>query len=125
MSILNVPPEIYSTFRDYLTVEAPRETPAPQPVALVAEQVPAELKDCLERARAAIQQDQISSALEDYQHLIKSKILLEDVIQGLTQALIRHPDELPLLQALGDAYLRCDRLPEAMDAYTRAERLIK
>jgi cytochrome c-type biogenesis protein CcmH/NrfG len=91
----------------------------------VAEQVPAELKDCLERARAAIQQDQISAALEDYQHLIKSKVLLEEVIQDLTQALMRHPDELPLLQALGDAYLRCDRLQEAMDAYTRAERLVK
>jgi len=125
VSILNVPLETFNTLRDYLTVEAPRETPAPQPVALVAEQVPAELKDCLERARAAIQQDQISAALGNYQHLIKSKVLLEDVIQDLTQALMRHPDELLLLQALGDAYLRCDRLQEAMDAYTRAERLIK
>ena len=125
VSILNVPLETFNIIRAYLTVEAPRETPAPQPVAYVAEQVPIELKDTLERARAAIQQDQISAALEDYQHLIKSKVLLEEVIQDLTQALMRHPDELPLLQALGDAYLRCDRLQEAMDAYTRAERLIK
>jgi competence ComEA-like helix-hairpin-helix protein len=125
VNILNVPFETFNTIQDYLTVETPPEIPGPQVVAYGAEQVSAELKDTLDRARIAIQQDQVDASLEDYHHLIKSKVFLEDVIQDLTEALKSHPEEFSLLQALGDAYMRCDRLQEAMDTYTRAERAVK
>ena len=43
----------------------------------------------------------------------------------LREALYRYPVEVSLWQALGDAYMRSNRLQEALDAYTKAEELLR
>jgi hypothetical protein len=40
-------------------------------------------------------------------------------------ALYRYPVEVSIWQALGDAYMRSNRLQEALDAYTKAEELLR
>ena len=41
------------------------------------------------------------------------------------QALYRYPVEVAILQALGDAYMRANRLQDALDSYTKAEELLR
>jgi cytochrome c-type biogenesis protein CcmH/NrfG len=51
--------------------------------------------------------------------------LLDEIVDDLLKAVDRHPVEISLYQALGDAYMRKDQLQEALDAYTRAEELLR
>jgi cytochrome c-type biogenesis protein CcmH/NrfG len=39
--------------------------------------------------------------------------------------LYRYPVEVSLWQLLGDAYMRANRLQDALDAYTKAEELLR
>ena len=48
-----------------------------------------------------------------------------DVIRDLRDALYRYPVEVSIWQALGDAYMRANRLQDALDAYTKAEELLR
>ena len=45
--------------------------------------------------------------------------------RDLRDALYRYPVEVPIWQALGDAYMRANRLQDALDAYTKAEELLR
>ena len=60
-----------------------------------------------------------------YGKLIRKGGPLEEVIRELRDALYRYPVEVPVWQALGDAYMRANRLQEALDAYTKAEELLR
>ena len=60
-----------------------------------------------------------------YGKLIRKGKSLEDIIRDLRDALYRYPVEVPLWQSLGDAYMRANRLQEALDAYTKAEELLR
>jgi cytochrome c-type biogenesis protein CcmH/NrfG len=63
--------------------------------------------------------------LASYNTLIKKNKNLDDVIADLQAALFNHPVEITLWQTLGDAYMKADRLQEALDAYTKAEELLR
>jgi cytochrome c-type biogenesis protein CcmH/NrfG len=67
----------------------------------------------------------IPSAVEHYAKLIKKGRCLDDAIRDLRDALYRYPIEVSIWQALGDAYMRSNRLQEALDAYTKAEELLR
>jgi hypothetical protein len=67
----------------------------------------------------------IAVALDIYSRLIRKGKSLEDIILELRDALHRYPVEVPIWQALGDAYMRANRLQEALDAYTKAEELLR
>ncbi len=67
----------------------------------------------------------IPGALEGYSKLIKKGNLLDEVIFDLRGTLQRYPVEVTIWQALGDAYMRTNRLQEALDAYTKAEGLLR
>ncbi len=57
--------------------------------------------------------------------MIRKGRSLEEIIRDLRDALYRYPVEVPIWQSLGDAYMRANRLQEALDAYTKAEELLR
>jgi competence ComEA-like helix-hairpin-helix protein len=67
----------------------------------------------------------IPAAMEKYGKLIKKGKMLDEIIFDLREALYRYPVEVIILQTLGDAYMRANRLQEALDAYTKAEELLR
>lgn len=76
-------------------------------------------------ARAELSRSNIPGALETYSKLIKKGRFLEEVIYDLRDALYRYPVEVSIWQSLGDAYMRANQLQEALDAYTKAEELLR
>ncbi|MGB9799238.1 MAG: tetratricopeptide repeat protein [Thermanaerothrix sp.] len=79
----------------------------------------------LHEAQNALQAGNLERALQFYNRLIQEAQHLEDVIHDLHEALYRYPIDVGLWQALGDAYVRSNRLQEALDAYTKAEELLR
>jgi tetratricopeptide (TPR) repeat protein len=76
-------------------------------------------------ARAELTRSNIPGALDAYGKLIKKGRFLEEVIFDLREALYRYPVEVSIWQALGDAYMRSNQLQDALDAYTKAEELLR
>ncbi len=107
--------------------KAPELIPAPAParprpaVSAAAKAAVATLSD----AQAQMGRGNIAAALDIYTKLIRKGKSLEDIIRDLRDALYRYPVEVPLWQSLGDAYMRANRLQEALDAYTKAEELLR
>ena len=79
----------------------------------------------LEAAQSALLHGQVESALEYYNSVIENGERLEETIHDLRDALYRYPVEISIWQALGDAYARSNQLQEALDAYTKAEELLR
>lgn len=79
----------------------------------------------LHEAQSALQAGNLERALQFYQRLIQGAYHLEDVIHDLHEALYRFPIDVGLWQALGDAYVRSNRLQDALEAYTKAEELLR
>lgn len=79
----------------------------------------------LGNARNELSRSNIPGALESYSRLIKKARFLDEVIYDLREALYRYPVEVNIWQALGDAYMRANRLQDALDAYTKAEELLR
>jgi hypothetical protein len=79
----------------------------------------------LASARNELSRSNIPGALETYGKLIKKGRFLEEVTFDLREALYRYPVEVSIWQALGDAYMRANRLQDALDAYTKAEELLR
>jgi tetratricopeptide (TPR) repeat protein len=76
-------------------------------------------------ARDAMAHGKIPDALQAYGTLIRKGKLLEEITFDLKEALYRFPVEVSIWQALGDAYMRANRLQDALDAYTKAEELLR
>jgi cytochrome c-type biogenesis protein CcmH/NrfG len=64
-------------------------------------------------------------AIAPLAELIRKRIQLDKIITMLNKAIDHHPKEILLWQTLGDAYVRADRLKEAIRAYQRAEELLE
>ena len=79
----------------------------------------------LTKAQAELSAGNIQSAINEYGGLIKRGRLLDEVIHDLREALYRFPVDVSIWQALGDAYMRANRLQDALDAYTKAEELLR
>jgi tetratricopeptide (TPR) repeat protein len=75
--------------------------------------------------RSELSRSNIPGALEAYGKLIKKGRFLDEVIYDLREALYRYPVEVSIWQSLGDAYMRANRLQDALDAYTKAEELLR
>jgi tetratricopeptide (TPR) repeat protein len=89
--------------------------------------VPAEDKDAefLAAAQTALDARQLEEAMQAYAKLIKKNRLLDEVIHDLREAIYRFPVDISIWQTLGDAYMRANRLQDALDAYTKAEELLR
>jgi cytochrome c-type biogenesis protein CcmH/NrfG len=79
----------------------------------------------LGQARGELNRSNVSGALDSYGRLIKKGRLLEDIIYDLREASYRYPVDVGIWQSLGDAYMRANRLQDALDAYTKAEELLR
>lgn len=110
-------------------VEAPalvveeEEPAATQPVQAAAPS--AESPERLQQAQTALEKGDTGAALADYNQFIQNGELLEETIHDLRDALYRHPVDVDIWQSLGDAYMRSNRIQEALDAYTKAEELLR
>ncbi|MCI0551580.1 MAG: tetratricopeptide repeat protein [Anaerolineae bacterium] len=76
-------------------------------------------------ARNELSRSNIPGALDTYAKLIKKGRFLDEIIYDLRDALYRYPVEVSIWQSLGDAYMRANRLQDALDAYTKAEELLR
>lgn len=114
--------------------KAPKKEPKPAPPATYVEPVTS-LRGTgmlsmpgdplLASARTELSRSNIPAALDSYGKLIKKGRYLEEVIFDLREALYRYPVEVSIWQALGDAYMRANQLQDALDAYTKAEELLR
>ena len=107
-------------------VEPRRPTPAPvvRPKPAARPNVAINGSSLL-NAKSELGRGNIAAALDIYTKLIRKGKSLEDIIHDLRDALYRYPVEVPIWQTLGDAYMRANRLQEALDAYTKAEELLR
>ena len=89
--------------------------------------IPPEDKDAefLSAAQTALDSKQIKESMHAYSKLIKKNRLLDEVIHDLREAIYRFPVDIQIWQTLGDASMRANRLQDALDAYTKAEELLR
>jgi len=136
-----VEPEPEETVAPPPPVEIPEPQPEPEPVEIKPATPPAPYKEpvtrksagvlalpgdaLLKQARNDLSGSNIAGALETYARLIKKGRFLEDVIHDLRDALYQYPVDVSIWQSLGDAYMRSNRLQDALDAYTKAEELLR
>lgn len=76
-------------------------------------------------AQSYLANGQLDRALALYNQLISSGQKIEETIHDLRDALYRYPIESSLWQTLGDAYMRSEHIQDALDAYTKAEELLR
>jgi tetratricopeptide (TPR) repeat protein len=110
----------------------PQEALPGEPVmSLPSEPTPASIEvssnpdEMIAQAQSALDKGQVDLALSIYNQLIPQGQHLEETIHDLRDALYRFPVESSIWQTLGDACMRNNRLQEALDAYTKAEELLK
>ncbi len=106
-------------------VEQPRPAKRSAPKSSTKPARKPEAAISLESAQSEMGRGNIGAAIEVYGKLIRKGKSLEEIIRDLRDALYRYPVEVPLWQALGDAYMHSNRLQEALDAYTKAEELLR
>jgi tetratricopeptide (TPR) repeat protein len=102
------------------TLAAPPEAPI-ETTELVSEVN----QSTLSNARNAINQGLPSQAVEYYNGLIKQNYQLDEIIKDLQAALNRFPVDVDMWITLGDAHFRAEELQEALNAYTKAEELVR
>jgi hypothetical protein len=89
--------------------------------------VPADDKDAelLFGAQMVLDKNSLDDSMKQYSKLIKKGHLLDEVIHDLQEAIHHFPVEVNIWKTLGDAYMRANRLQDALDAYTKAEELLR
>ena len=97
----------------------------PEPAQLSAEMESEVEIETLANARNAITQGQPSQAVAFYSELIKKNYRLNEVIKDLQDALYIFPVDVNMWVTLGDAHNRSADLQEALNAYTKAEELVR
>ena len=81
--------------------------------------------ELLTAAQDALGANKLNEAMQVYSKLIKKNRLLDEVIQDLREAVYRFPVDTIVWQTLGDASMRANHLQDALDAYTKAEELLR
>ncbi len=79
----------------------------------------------LVQAQTDLRNGNTASASNIFGQLIEGGQNLDEIIQSVQESLYRYPVDISLWQTLGDAYMRSNRIQEALDAYTKAEELLK
>jgi tetratricopeptide (TPR) repeat protein/uncharacterized protein Smg (DUF494 family) len=99
-------------------------SPILEPV-LPAIEISGDPGEMLRQAQLELAKGHIDRALSVYDRLIQQEQHLEEIIHDLRDALYRYPVEISIWQTLGDAYIRNNRVQDALDAYTKAEELLR
>ena len=79
----------------------------------------------LMEARQTLSQGLTEEALTVYDTLIRGNQSIEEVISDLQEVSYHYPNSLTVWQHLGDAYLRANKAKEALEAYIKAEKLLR
>jgi Flp pilus assembly protein TadD len=116
-----------------VTIEEPAvvESTASMPLRPVARLATAAViggdkdEQVVQQARDLLAHGGLNAAMTAYIKLIKRGKLLEEVIYDLQEAVYSHPVDVIVWQTLGDAYFSSNRLQEALDAYSKAEELLR
>ena len=105
---------------------APVRTPTLKQTGMLSH-IPVLDKDAelLSSAQNILDQNSLDEAMKKYSKLIKKGRLLDEVIHDLREAIYRYPVDVIIWQTLGDAYMRANRLQDALDSYTKAEELLR
>jgi hypothetical protein len=103
----------------------PLPTAANSAASASLEDLPTNGNPLIAQAQADLKAGNIDTALSSFNQAIEQGQNLDAVIQNLKDALNRHPVEISLWQTLGDAYMRNDQIQDALDAYTKAEELLR
>jgi cytochrome c-type biogenesis protein CcmH/NrfG len=82
-------------------------------------------EEILKDARAAYSHGVLDESLDRYVELITHNRLVESVIEDLEAMTIPQSDHSEVWQTLGDAYIRRNKLDQALSAYLKAEDLLK
>jgi hypothetical protein len=111
------------------TAPAPK-TAEPAPAAGLPDAlspVPVQDKDAemLLDAQSTLKSGKLEEAMAGFAKLIKKGRLLDEVIHDLREAVYTYPVDIIIWQTLGDAYNRANQLQDALDAYTKAEELLR
>jgi len=118
MDVAGLGPATVEGLSGHITVQVPEGITPDKPVE-------DEYDPLHEQAKEDLTRGEIDNALNVYNQLISSEYQLDQIIQDLGEAADRHPINIDLLQSLGDAYMRADRLKEALETYTKAEELLR
>jgi tetratricopeptide (TPR) repeat protein len=119
--VVNIIEEKIAAAQGPVTPPAPRKPPKLKGTGKLT--MP--LDPVLSQARNELSGGNLSGALENYSRLIKKGRFLDEVIFDLRDALYRFPVDVDIWQSLGDACMRANRLQDALDAYTKAEELLR
>jgi len=76
-------------------------------------------------AQSTLKSGKLDEAMAGFVKLIKKGRLLDEVIHELREAVYTYPVDIIIWQTLGDAYNRANQLQDALDAYTKAEELLR
>jgi tetratricopeptide (TPR) repeat protein len=107
------------------TTPLPEQSAYEEPTQITPAFDQASLSDNLVAAQASLQHGHIKTGMLFYEQVIKNGYFLDETIHDLRDALYRYPVDITIWQALGDAYVRSNRIQEALDAYTKAEELLR
>ncbi len=110
-----------------ITPQAVEITPTAPEVTVVAPVQPTITHEeaSLSQAREALNNGQPAQATEFYTDLIKKDFNLEEILKDLKEAVYNYPIDVGIWVTLGDAYLRTNDLQQALDAYIKAEELVR
>jgi tetratricopeptide (TPR) repeat protein len=86
---------------------------------------PSAANQTLVDVQKALNRGRLDQAMDGYNAFIQNGQHLEETIHDLRDALYRYPVDINIWQTLGDAYARNNQLQEALDAYTKAEELLR
>jgi cytochrome c-type biogenesis protein CcmH/NrfG len=81
--------------------------------------------EMVKQAKEELNRGDLPTAVNHYTKLIKKGKHLDETIRDLRESLYRYPVEVSIWQTLGDAYMRANRLQDALDAYNKAEELLR
>ncbi len=117
-------PEVLDEIRERLIIGAKEQAAAPAFEELRPEEADPD-QAILIQARNALIQENVAETVTRYSYLIKRERMLDTVIRDLYEALYHFPMDVSIWQTLGDAYVRNNQLQEALDAYIKAEELLR
>lgn len=101
------------------------EAPVTPVTAESATELTDDIESVLTEARRDMDSGQSAAAINKYSDLLKKGKHLDRIIIELQDALYRFPVDIDIWQTLGDAYMHNDNLQEALEAYTKAEELLR
>ena len=106
-------------------VEEEEAEPEPQGVETPTPPPPDSPQSIFDNAKEAAEKGDLAEALVGFNKLVKKGKLINEVIEEVSETLRRHPVNVEFWQLLGDSYMRIDDLQQALDAYTKAEELLR